>query len=403
MEKIYILDAKRTPIGKFLGKISTVTSSELAAAVIKDILTNTKININDIDEVILGNVLSAGQSQGIGRQASIKAGIPESIPGYSINMICGSGMKAIMTAYQAIKSGESNLILAGGSESMSQAPFLNSSTMRKGVKMGATQITDHIIVDALSDAFSGEHMGITAENIVEKYNISREAQDEFAFQSQLKAIKALDNNKFFDEIVPIQVKDRKGITTITEDEFVNRNTSLEKLKDLRPAFKKNGSVTAGNSSGINDGASILLIASEAYVKKHNLTPLVEIIAIGQGGVNPDYMGLGPIPAIENVLKKSNLDIKDMGLIELNEAFAGQSLGVLHELKMRYNIENNWFENKLNVNGGAIAIGHPVGASGSRIITTLVHEMKREKIDLGLASLCIGGGMGTAIIVKNIIN
>ncbi len=401
MEKVYIVTAKRTPIGSFLGSLGKVSPSDLAGEVIKNIIAETKIDPNDLDEVIIGNVLSAGQGQGVARQSAIKGGVPYSIPAYSLNIICGSGMKAVMSAYQIIKSEEADLILAGGTESMSQAPLLMNSNLRTGFKMGDVLAKDHMILDALTDAFHGIHMGITAENIVEKHNISREEQDSFAIYSQEKAISAIDNGKFKNEIVPIEVKDRKGIVVVDTDEYPNRKTSLEKLSQLRPAFKKDGSVTAGNSSGINDGAAILLLASEKAVKKYNLTPLVEIVGVGQGGVDPLVMGLGPVPAIQNVLQKTNLNLKEIDILELNEAFAAQALGVIKELSDINSIDFEWFNDKTNVNGGAIALGHPVGASGARILTTLIYEMKKIESVYGLASLCIGGGMGTAIIVKNV--
>ncbi|MGL4569402.1 MAG: acetyl-CoA C-acetyltransferase, partial [Fusobacteriaceae bacterium] len=362
----------------------------------------TKIDPKFLDEVIIGNVLSAGQGQGVARQSSIKGGVPYTVPAYSLNQICGSGMKAIMSAYQIIKSGEANLILAGGTESMSGAPLLMSSNIRTGFKMGDSLAKDHMILDALTDAFHGVHMGITAENIAEKYSISREEQDYFAMSSQEKAITAISSGKFKDEIVPIITKDKKGTVTVETDEYPNRNTSLEKLSKLRPAFKKDGSVTAGNSSGLNDGSAILLLASESAIKKYNLNPLVEIVGVGQGGVDPLFMGLGPVPAIQNVLQKTNLDLKNINLFELNEAFSAQAMGVIKELSEIHSINPEWFKDRTNVNGGAIALGHPVGASGARILTSLIHEMKKRKSEYGLASLCIGGGMGTAIIVKNIV-
>ncbi|MGL5053739.1 MAG: acetyl-CoA C-acetyltransferase [Fusobacteriaceae bacterium] len=401
MEKVYIVAAKRTPIGSFLGSLSKVSPSDLAAAIIQNIIFETKIDPQNLDEAIIGNVLSAGQGQGIARQASIKGGIPNTVPAYSLNQICGSGMKTIMSAYQIIKSGEASLILAGGTESMSQAPLLMNSNVRTGFKMGDSLAKDHMILDALTDAFHGIHMGITAENIAEKYCISREEQDRFSVLSQEKAILAIDNGTFKNEIVPIKITNRKETIIIDTDEYPNRKSSFDQLSKLRPAFKKDGSVTAGNSSGINDGAALVLLASESALKKYNLTPLVEIIGVGQGGVDPLVMGLGPVPAIENVLQKTNLNLKNMDILELNEAFAVQALGVIKELSLKHSLNTEWFENRTNMNGGAIALGHPVGASGARILITLIHELKNKKAEYGLASLCIGGGMGTAIIVKNI--
>ena len=403
MKRVFIVSAKRTAIGSFLGAFKDVSAADLAAPVIANILEETKIDPSVIDEVLLGNILPAGQGQGIARQASIKAGIPVSVPAYSVNMVCGSGMKSVMLAYSNIVAGFSEVIIAGGTESMSQTPFILPRQIRTGVKMGEISVTDHMLHDALTDSFDGIHMGVTAENIAEKYNITREQQDAFAMKSQEKAIKAIDAGVFKDEIVPVIIKTRKGDVVVDTDEFPNRNTSLEKLGTLRPAFKKDGTVTAGSSSGINDGASIMLVVSEDALKKYNLTPLVEIVGMGQGGVEPSVMGLGPTPAIRQALKKANLTLSDIELFELNEAFASQSLGVLHELEAEYNVSQDEILSKTNVNGGAIALGHPVGASGNRIMTTLVHQMIKDNKTYGLASLCIGGGMGTAIIFKNVKN
>jgi len=401
MSKVYIVSAKRTAIGKFGGSLSKLSAAEIAVPVIKNIINETKIDAKNIDEVIVGNILSAGQKQGVARQASIKAGIPAEIPAYSINMVCGSGLKAINIAYTSIKAGISNVVLAGGTESMSGAAYLLPSTIRDGIKMGDFKVTDQMIYDGLTDAFEGYHMGITAENIAEKYNISRLEQDEFAINSQKKATIAIDNGKFKNEIVPVEIVTKKETIVFDTDEYVNKSTNLEKLSALRPAFKKDGTVTAGNASGINDGASFVLVASEEAVKKYNLTPLVEIIAIGQGGVDPSIMGMGPVPAIKNALNNGGLKLSEIDLLELNEAFASQSLGVAKQLCEDHNVSQKWIEERCNVNGGAIALGHPIGASGNRIVVSLIHEMKRNNIKTGLASLCIGGGMGTAIIVKNL--
>lgn len=401
MSKIYIINAKRSPIGKFLGSLSKVSASELAGQVMKSVIEESKINLSDIDEVILGNVLSAGQGQGIARQAALFANIPNEVPAYTINIICGSGMKSVMTAYSQIKSGLADLIIAGGVEVMSQAPYITGLDARLGNKMGGMQLKDSLINDGLTDAFNNYHMGITAENIAEKHNISRERQDLFAIKSQEKAIKALDEGKFKSEIVPIEVKTRKGPTIVDTDEYPNRSTSLEALSKLRPAFKNDGTVTAGNASGINDGASIVIVASEKAVKEYGLTPIAELISVGQGGVDPAVMGLGPVPAIKEALERADMKIEDIDLVELNEAFAAQSLGVIEELKENYNVDDSWFEERTNVNGGAIALGHPLGSSGARIITTLIHEMKKRGLEHGLASLCIGGGMGTCVIVKSL--
>ena len=401
MSKVYIVAAKRTAIGSFMGSLSSVKPAKLGGTVIKKIIEETKIDPKNIDEVILGNVLSAGQGQGVGRQAALDGGIPAEVPAYTVNIICGSGMKTVMLAYNAIKLGDANLIIAGGIESMSGAPYLIPGSIRAGHKMGDFKTIDHMVLDALTDAFEGYHMGVTAENIAEKYNISKESQDNFAVESQRRAIVAIDNGKFKDEIVPIEIKSRRETIIFDTDEYPNRKTSIEKLAKLKTIFKKDGTVTAGNASGINDGASIMLVASEEAVKKYNLIPLVEIVATGQGGVDPSIMGMGPVPAIKSALNKANMELKDMELLELNEAFAAQSLGVMTELSNQHDVTMEWFKDKTNVNGGAIALGHPVGASGNRITTTLIHEMKRRKIEYGLASLCIGGGMGTAMILKNI--
>jgi acetyl-CoA C-acetyltransferase len=402
MKKVYIIGAKRSPIGSFMGALSTVHPGDLGAQVLKALLLESNINANDINEVIVGNILPAGAGQGIGRQVSILSGIPVTVPAYSINMACGSGMKALMTAYLNIGFGVSDLVVAGGVESMSQAPYLVPSTIRQGVKMGDQTMKDHMIFDALTDAFNGYHMGITAENIVEMYKIDREKQDRFAISSQEKAIKAQDLGLFKDEIVPIKIQTRKGEIVVLDDEYINRQTSYEKLSQLRPAFKKDGSVTAGNASGINDGSSFTILASEDYVKKHNLKPLAEVIGIGQGGVDPKVMGLGPTPAIKNALLDANLKFNDLDLIELNEAFAAQSLGVIHELEKTFGVTEEKIMSKTNLNGGAIALGHPVGASGNRIIVTLLHQLlKQKESKIGLASLCIGGGMGTAVIIKKV--
>lgn len=399
MSKVYIVEAKRSALGKFLGTLSTLSPAELAGQVIKAVIEETKIDPKKIDEVVLGNVLSAGHGQNLGRQAAIAGGIPAEVPAYAINILCGSGMKSVMTAYSQIKSGMANLVIAGGVEVMSQAAFTVDGKTRQGNKMGSIQLKDTLLSDGLTDVFNNYHMGMTAENIVEKYSLSRQAQDQLAIRSQEKAITAVDSDRFKNEIVPIKVKTRKEIIEFSKDEYPNRNTSLEKLSTLRPAFKADGSVTAGNASGINDGAAILLIASEKAIKEYNLTPMAEIVSVGQGGVDPSVMGLGPVPAINNAIEDSGLELKNMELLELNEAFAAQALGVITELKEKHNVDDAWFEERMNVNGGAIALGHPLGASGGRIITTLVHEMKKRDLNYGLASLCIGGGMGTAIVIK----
>lgn len=401
MEKVYIIAAKRSAIGSFLGTLSTVHPSELGGQVVRQLMEGSGVEPSEIDEVIIGNVLPAGQKQGLARQVSVKGGIPVEVPAYGVNMVCGSGMKAVMNGYSGIASGFSQVVLAGGVESMSSAPFITPGSIRQGQKLGNLTQEDDILLDALTDAFEGYHMGITAENIAEKYNIGREDQDAFAYESQQRAIKAVDSKRFEDEIVPVEVKKRRETVVFDTDEYPNRTSTPEKLTKLRTVFKKDGTVTAGNASGINDGASMILMASESYVKEKGLTPLAEVVAIGQGGVDPSVMGLGPVPAIADVLKKSGMSFSEIELIELNEAFAAQSLGVLSELSATYDVTVETLLEKTNVNGGAIALGHPVGVSGNRILVTLIHEMKKRSLEYGLASLCIGGGMGTAVIVKNV--
>ena len=400
MKRVFIVAAKRTAIGKFLGTVASVHPADLAVPVVKQILNDTKLNAAAIDEVIVGNILMAGYKQGIARQISIKSGIPVEVPAYGINMICGSGMKSVMQAYNDIVAGQAEVVLAGGTENMSMSSYVVSgATMRNGQKMGDFSVIDHMVLDGLTDAFSGLHMGITAENIAEQHNISREAQDNFAYQSQQKAIAAIDSGKFKDEIVPVVIPNKKGDIIFDVDEYPNRATTLEKLAILKPAFKKDGTVTAGNASGINDGASFILVVSEDALSKHNLTPLVEIIGVGQGGVEPSVMGLGPVPAIRKALAMANKKLDEMEVLELGEAFAAQSLGVMKLLSEEHKVSADWLSEHTNKNGGAIALGHPIGTSGNRITVTLINEMRRAKNQFGLASLCIGGGMGTALIVK----
>ncbi|MDD2560972.1 MAG: acetyl-CoA C-acetyltransferase [Eubacteriales bacterium] len=401
MKKVFIVSARRTPVGAFLGALSATHASDMSAAVIKPLLADAGVSPEQVDELICGNILSAGLGQGIARQAAVKAGIPVSVCAYSVNMLCGSGMKAVMNAATSIAAGEADIIVAGGVENMSAAPYLLPKEARKGLRMGAFQVEDHLIKDALTDVFGNVHMGITAENIADKHGITREAQDAFAWASQEKAIKAVDEGLFDAENVPLEVKVGREMVPFARDEYPNRKTSPDKLAGLRPAFRKEGSVTAGNASGINDGAAFLLLAGEDTVKKLNLKPLAEIVAAGQAGVDPSVMGLGPVPAIRKALKKAGLRLQDMELIELNEAFAAQSLGVLRELSQEHGMSEDAIQARTNLFGGAIALGHPVGASGARILVTLLHGLKREGKKTGLASLCIGGGMGTAVIVKTV--
>ena len=400
MRKAYIVAAKRSAIGSFMGGLTNIKLVDLGATVLKETIKQSGIDPKDIDEVLVGNVIAAGLGQNIGRQVSIAAGIPVEVCAQSINMLCGSGLKAVMEAAIRIQAGFGDVYVAGGVESMTNAPFLVPSKVRNGVKMGDMKLVDSMLHDGLTDGMYNIHMGVTADNIAKKYDISREAQDEFAYASQQKAIAAIDSGRFKDEIVPVEVPGRKGTVNIFDtDEHPNRTTTMEKMAKLRPAFTPDGTVTAGNASGINDGASFTIVVSEDALKKYNLTPMAEIIGFGQGGVDPRVMGLGPTPAILNALKYADMKIEDMELVELNEAFAAQSLGVIHELEEATGMDREAFMAKTNVNGGAIALGHPVGASGNRIIVTLLYEMEKRGLHIGLASLCIGGGQGCAVIVK----
>ncbi len=401
MTKVYLVSAKRSAIGSMLGALKDLSPTYVGAQVLKAALEEGGVSSQWLDEVIVGNVLPAGVKQGPARQVAIGAGVPVEIPAYSINMVCGSGMKAIMNAVLSIKAGAASLVAAGGTEIMSGAPYLVPGKVRSGNKMGAMQMVDHMLLDSLTDAFGNMHMGITAENVAERYGITREAQDAFAINSQAKAIAAQDAGKFKDEIVALTVRQGKKEFVFDADEYINRTTTLEKLGTLRPAFKPDGSVTAGNASGINDGASFVILANEEAVEKYNLKPMAEVVGIGQGGVEPDVMGLGPVPAVRNALKNAQLKLSDMELLELNEAFAAQSLGVVKLLSDEHGDSQESILSRCNVNGGAIALGHPVGASGNRIVVTLAHELRRSGKTYGLASLCIGGGMGTAVVLKSI--
>lgn len=399
--KVYIVAAKRTPIGSFLGGLSSLSAVELGAIAIKSALAQAGIEASQIDEVVVGNVLSAGQGQGVGRQTAIYAGIPVSTPAYTLNMICGSGMKSLLNAVNSVRSGDANLVVAAGTESMSNAPFVVDGKSRSGHKMGDMTLTDTMLKDGLTDAFEGFHMGITAENIAQRYAISREEQDNFALRSQHRAEQAISSGCFVEEIVPVIIKSRHGEVLISQDEHPRFGTTLESLAQLRPAFDKQGTVTAGNASGINDGAVALVVASEEAVKQHRLTPLVEVIAIGQGGVEPEVMGLGPLPAVKQALSRAGLELEQIQRLELNEAFAAQAIGVIRGLAHQHQLNDFWFDDRTNVNGGAIALGHPIGASGGRIVTSLIYEMMRSKSQYGLASLCIGGGMGTAVVLHQL--
>lgn len=401
MEKVYIVGAKRTPIGSFLGSLKSVSAVKLASQAIRGALEQAQVQSTDVTEVILGNVLSAGLGQGIARQAAIGAGLSIDVPAYSLNMVCGSGLKAVANGMSLIQSGLAQAVVTGGTESMSNAPFLVDGHIRSGRKMGHMNFTDSMLHDGLTDAFEGYHMGITAENVAREFGISRGEQDQFAIRSQEKAIIAQDSGKFADEIVPVVVETRAGIEEIAEDEYINRTTTLEKMSGLRPAFKKDGTVTAGNASGLNDGASAIILASGQLAEAQQLPIMAEVITIGQGGVDPSVMGIGPVPAIKKALEAANLTLADIDLFELNEAFAAQSLAVMNELAAESDESVEALSDRINVNGGAIALGHPIGASGNRILVTLLYELKRRNLTYGLASLCIGGGMGLAVIIKNV--
>ena len=393
MKNIVIVEALRTPIGAFGGSFKSVSAVELGTTVLKKILDKTQVKPEMVDEVILGNVLHAGLGQNVARQVAVHSGIPEDKTAFTLDMVCGSGLKAIQLATQSIMLGDADIVIAGGVENMSQAAYV-STQHRFGQRLGNSQLIDTLVHDGLTDAFNNYHMGITAENVAQKYAISREEQDQFTLESQEKAAKALENHRFADEIVPVSVPQRrKDPLIVTTDEYPKVDTSLEKLQQLRPAFlPKEGTVTAGNASGINDGAALLMLMTEEKALELGLTPLVTIESYASAGVAPELMGTGPIPATQKALKKAGLTISDLDLVESNEAFAAQSLAVLKDLKLNPEI--------VNVNGGAIALGHPIGASGSRILVTLIHEMKKRQVARGLATLCIGGGQGTAVIVKN---
>ncbi|MDD3460143.1 MAG: acetyl-CoA C-acetyltransferase [Mesotoga sp.] len=399
MKKVFIVGAKRTAIGTFGGALKDVPAVELGVTASRAAIEQSEVDPKNIEETIMGCILTANQGMGPGRQVSIGAGVPIESPGYLVNMLCGSGMKSTMIGAQDILTGEADLVLTGGMENMSIAPYMLDKA-RFGYRMGSGSITDHMIRDGLTDVFNDYHMGVTAENLAAKYSISRQEQDEFALESQKRAKEAISAGKFKDEIIPVVIKHRKGDILFDTDEHP-RDTSMEILAKLRPAFKKDGSVTAGNSSGINDGASATVLASEEAVTKYGLKPIAEIVSFAQAGVDPAYMGYGPVPAVEKALNKAAMNIKDVGLIELNEAFASQALSVIRGLMEIYGVTKEWLLERTNVNGGAIALGHPIGASGNRIIVTLVHEMEKRDLEFGLASLCIGGGMGTAVVVRRV--
>lgn len=386
---VVIVSAARTPVGSFLGALSSLPASKLGEIAIRGALDQAGVAPADVDEVILGHVLQAAAGQGPARQASMGADIPMETPAWSLNQICGSGLRAVALAYQQIALGDARIVVAGGQESMSQAP--HAANLRNGQKMGDLAFTDTMIKDGLWDAFNGYHMGQTAENVATQNNITREAQDAFAVGSQNKAEAAQKAGRFADEIVPVTIPGRKGDVVVDQDEYIRHGATLEAMAKLRPAFSREGSVTAANASGLNDGAAALVLMSADEAKARGLEPLARIVSWATAGVDPAIMGTGPIPASRKALEKAGWTVADLDLIESNEAFAAQSLCVKREL--------GFDPAKVNVNGGAIAIGHPIGASGARILTTLLHEMKRRDAKKGLATLCIGGGMGVALCVE----
>lgn len=388
-DDIVIAAALRTPVGNFNGALSPLPAHKLGEAVIKALLEKTGVEGSAVSEAIMGQVLTAAQGQNPARQASLGAGLPKETPAWGVNQVCGSGLRAVALGYQAIRSGDSDIVIAGGQESMSQSP--HAAHLRNGIKMGPGALADTMIRDGLWDAFNDYHMGVTAENIARKFNISREEQDAFAAASQRKCEAARNAGKFKDEIVPVTVPDRKGDIAVDRDEFPRDGVTEESLAKLRPAFAKDGTVTAGNASGINDGAAAALLMTRAEADKRGLKPLAAIRSWAHAGVSPDIMGTGPIPAVRKALEKTGWKVGDLELIEANEAFAAQAISVNREL--------GWDLSKVNVNGGAIAIGHPIGASGARVLVTLLHEMNRRGAQKGLAALCIGGGMGVALCVE----
>lgn len=392
MKEVVIVSAARTAIGTFNGSLSSFSAPELGSIIIKAALERAHLAGEAVDEVILGNVLQAGLGQNPARQASIKAGISAAVPSFTVNKVCGSGLKAVNLAAQSIMAGDADIVVAGGMESMTNAPYLLDSKARWGYRMGNSRLTDVMIQDGLWCAFNDYHMGVTAENVAANYGITRDEQDQLAFESQSKAIKAIDGGAFKEEIVSVAVKGKKGDTVFDTDEFPKRETTTATLSGLRTAFKKEGgTVTAGNASGINDGAAALVIMSAEKAKALGIKPLARIIGYGSGGVDPSIMGMGPVPAAHKALSKAGLTIKEIDLFEANEAFAAQFLAVGKELGLA--------KEKINVHGGAVALGHPIGASGARILVTLLHAMQQRGAKRGLATLCIGGGQGVATIIE----
>jgi len=389
MEDVVIVSAARTPVGSFNGAFGSLAASALGTEALKAAMQRANLDPADVDEVILGQVLTAAQGQNPARQAARAAGIPDSATAFGINQVCGSGLRTVALAAQQIRTGESNIVVAGGQESMSQST--HAAYLRAGQKMGDLGLIDTMIKDGLWDAFNGYHMGTTAENVATKFQITRQQQDEFAAKSQQKASAAQKAGKFKDEITPVTIKGRKGDTVVGDDEYIRHDASVDTMAKLRPAFSKDGTVTAGNASGINDGAAALVVMSAKEAERRGLTPLARIASFATAGVDPSIMGTGPIPASRKALQRAGWSPSDLDLIEANEAFAAQACAV--------NKDMGWDTDKVNVNGGAIAIGHPIGASGARILSTLLHEMQRRDAKKGLATLCIGGGMGVAMCVE----
>ncbi len=386
---VVIVSAARTPVGSFNGSLSSVPASYLGTTALKAAMARAKIEAAEVDEVILGQILTAGQGQNPARQASINAGIPKESPAWGMNQLCGSGLRAVALGLQQIASGDAKIVAAGGQESMSKAPHV--AHLRDGVKMGDWALVDTMIKDGLWDAFNGYHMGTTAENVARQWQITRDMQDEFAVKSQNKAEAAQATGRFSDEIAPVTISTRKGDVTVSDDEYIKKGVTLDSVQKLKPAFAKDGSVTAANASGINDGAAVAILMSEKEAEKRGLTPLARIASWASVGVDPAIMGTGPIPASRAALKKAGWKVEDLDLVEANEAFAAQACAV--------NKDMGWNPDIVNVNGGAIAIGHPIGASGARILVTLLHEMQKRDAKKGLATLCIGGGMGVAMCVE----
>ncbi|KTF68173.1 acetyl-CoA C-acetyltransferase [Sphingomonas sp. HT-1] len=389
MTDVVITAAKRTPVGSFLGAFAATPAHELGRIAIEAALADAGVKGDEVSEVILGQVLTAAQGQNPARQASMNAGVPKEVPAWSVQQVCGSGLRAVALGFQAIRNGDAEIIVAGGQESMSMSTHAQS--LRPGTKMGDLSLVDTMIKDGLTDVFNGYHMGITAENLAEQYQVTRADQDAFAVRSQNLAEKARADGRFKDEIAPVTIKTRKGETVVADDEYIRAGATVESVSGLRPAFKKDGTVTAANASGLNDGAAALVLMSREEAEKRGAPILATIKSWASAGVDPSIMGIGPVPASKKALEKAGWTIADLDLIEANEAFAAQALSVGKEL--------GWDADKVNVNGGAIAIGHPIGASGARILTTLVHEMQKRDAKKGLATLCIGGGMGIAMCIE----